>query len=156
MSDNTLVGHPVPDLTLEATGGRKVNLSQLKQKNLVVYFYPKDNTPGCTQEGHDFTALHKQIQANGGEVFGVSKDSLKSHESFKSKKKYTFDLISDPEGKLCHAFNVIGKKTFMGKSYIGIDRSTFVIDKSGKIVKEWRGVKVKNHAQEVLDFLKTL
>lgn len=152
----TLVGQPVPDLTLEATGGRTVNLKPLKGKNLVVYFYPKDSTPGCTQEGHDFTALHREIQGCGGEIFGVSKDSLKSHENFKSKKKYTFDLISDPEEKLCRAFDVIKKKSFMGKNYMGIDRSTFVIDKSGIIVKEWRSVKVKGHAQEVLDYLKTL
>ncbi|MCY4512849.1 MAG: peroxiredoxin [Bdellovibrionales bacterium] len=152
----TLVGQSAPDLALETTGGRTVNLSQLKGQSLIVYFYPKDNTPGCTQEGRDFTALHKQVQAGGGEIFGVSKDSLKSHENFKSKQKYTFDLISDPDGKLCHAFDVIKEKSFMGKSYIGIDRSTFVIDKSGTIVKEWRSVKVKGHAQEVLDFLKTL
>ena len=155
MSD-TLVGQSVPDVTLEATGRRMVNLSRFKGKNLIVYFYPKDDTPGCTQEGHDFTALHGQIQAGGGEIFGVSKDTLKSHESFKLKRKYVFDLISDPKEELCRAFDVIRKKTFMGKSYIGIDRSTFVIDRAGKIVKEWRGVKVKGHAQEVLDFLKTL
>ena len=152
----TLVGQPAPDLTLEATGGRTVNLKHFKGQNLIVYFYPKDSTPGCTQEGHDFTELHKEIQSNGGEVFGVSKDSLKSHESFKSKRKYTFDLISDPEGEMCRAFDVIKQKKFMGKSYIGIDRSTFVIDKSGTIVKEWRSVKVKGHAQEVSDYLKTL
>ena len=155
MSD-TLVGQPAPDLTLEATGGRKVNLSQFKGQSLTVYFYPKDNTPGCTQEGRDFTALYGQIQASGGEVFGVSKDSLKSHEKFKAKQQYTFELISDPEGELCRAFDVLKEKSFIGKKYIGIDRSTFVIDKSGKVVKEWRNVKVTNHAQEVLDFLKTL
>ena len=153
---HTLAGQSVPNMALEVTGGQKVNLSQFKGKNLIIYFYPKDDTPGCTQEGHDFTALHGQIQAVGGEVFGVSKDNLKSHEKFKSKYKYTFHLISDPKEELCRAFDVIRKKTFMGKSYIGIDRSTFVIDKSGKIVKEWRGVKVKGHAQEVFDFLKTL
>ena len=153
---DTLVGHLAPDLTLEATGGQTVNLSQLKGKNLIVYFYPKDNTPGCTQEGRDFTALHGQIQVSDGEIFGVSKDSLKSHEGFKKKQQYTFELISDPEEGLCRAFDVLREKSFMGKKYIGIDRSTFVIDKSGKIVKEWRNVKVKNHAREVLDFLKTL
>lgn len=153
---NTLIGQSVPDVTLEATGGRKVNLSQFKGKTLIIYFYPKDDTPGCTQEGQDFTALHGQIQSSGGEIFGVSKDTLKSHEKFKSKRKYTFDLISDPKEELCCAFDVIREKTFMGKNYIGIDRSTFVIDTEGKIVKEWRGVKVKGHAQEVLDFLKTL
>lgn len=152
----TLVGRPAPDLTLEATGGRKVNLSQFPGQNLIVYFYPKDNTPGCTQEGRDFTALYGQIQSNGGEIFGVSKDSLKSHEGFKKKQQYTFELISDPDEELCRAFDVLREKSFMGKRYIGIDRSTFVIDKSGQIVKEWRNVKVKDHAQEVLDFLKTL
>lgn len=143
----------VPDLTLEATGGRTINLKE--HKTFVLYFYPEDSTPGCTQEGKDFARLYKDIKELQCEVFGVSKDSLKSHENFKSKYHYPFELISDPEGKLCEAFKVLKKKTLFGKGFLGIERSTFVIDK-GAVVKEWRQVKVTGHGDEVFEHLKTL
>ena len=152
----SVLNQEVPDLSLSATGGALVNLKKLKGKTLVVYFYPKDDTPGCTQEGADFTQLDKKFQKLGAKIFGVSKDSLLSHEKFKSKQKYSFDLISDPEGKLCTAFKVLKEKSMFGKKYYGIERSTFVISKAGKIKKEWRKVKVKDHAQEVLAFVKNL
>ena len=148
-------GFSVPDLSLEATDGRKVNLDKIKGGTLIIYFYPKDDTPGCTLEGKDFTALHEQIKSTGGEVFGISRDSLKSHERFKKKYNYSFELISDPEGKLHRAFGVLKEKTLYGKPVVGVERSTFVIS-GGKLVKEWRNVKVPGHAREVLDFLKTL
>ena len=145
----------VPDLSLPATGGSSVNLKKLIGTILVLYFYPKDDTPGCTQEGADFTLLDKQFQKLGAKIFGVSKDSLSSHEKFKSKHNYSFDLISDPDGKLCSAFQVLKEKSMFGKKYYGIERSTFVISKEGRVKKEWRQVKVKDHAQEVLDFVKS-
>ena len=156
LSSPSVLNQGVPDLSLSATGGALVNLKKLKGTFLVLYFYPKDHTPGCTQEGADFTRLDKKFQKLGAKIFGVSKDSLSSHEKFKSKQKYSFDLISDPEGKLCSAFKVLKEKTMFGKKYYGIERSTFVISKQGKIKKEWRKVKVKDHAQEVLDFVKSL
>ena len=143
----------VPDLTLEVTGGGTINLKE--HKSFVLYFYPKDSTPGCTQEGKDFARLHKGIKELSCEVFGVSRDSLKSHENFKSKYNYPFELISDPEGKLCEAFKVLKKKTLFGKGFVGIERSTFVINK-GEVVKEWRQVKVTGHGDEVFKYLKTL
>ena len=149
-----ITGQPVPDLSLEATNNRRINLKN-RNETLVVYFYPKDSTPGCTQEGKDFSKLYKNIQKLQCEVFGVSRDSLKSHENFKSKYSYPFELISDPEGGLCEAFGVLKKKTLFGKEYLGIERSTFVIDR-GKIVKEWRKVKVSGHGEEVFEYLKTL
>ena len=147
-----IIGQKAPNLSLKATGNQPINL---QDKTSVVYFYPKDATPGCTQEGKDFTRLYKDIQNLKCEVFGVSKDSLKSHENFKAKQKYVFELISDPDGKLCKAFDVLKEKSLFGKKYLGIERSTFILHK-GKIVKEWRQVNVKGHAEEVLDYLKTL
>lgn len=149
-----MIGRKAPDFSLKATGGRQVNLRE-EDKTLVVYFYPKDATPGCTQEGKDFTKLYKDIQNLKCDVFGVSRDSLKSHENFKSKQKYVFELISDPDSDLCKAFDVLKEKSLFGKKYLGIERSTFILHK-GKIVKEWRKVNVKDHAKEVLDYLKTL
>ena len=149
-----IIGQKAPNLSLKATGNRQVNLKE-QNKTLVVYFYPKDATPGCTQEGKDFTKLYKDIQKLKCEVFGVSKDSLKSHENFKSKQKYVFELISDPDGKLCKAFDVLKEKSLFGKKYLGIERSTFIIHK-GEVVKEWRQVNVKGHAEEVFNYLKTL
>ena len=155
-SSGLKVGDAVSSLTLEATGGHQINLSQLKGQNVVVYFYPKDSTPGCTVEGSDFTRLHDQFKKQNTEVFGVSRDSMKSHENFKAKQNYSIELISDPEEKLCQSFGVIKEKNLYGRKFMGIERSTFVIDKNGKLVKEWRGVKGPGHAEEVLDFVKTL
>ena len=147
-------GKILPGGFFSATGGRQINLSELK--NVVMYFYPKDNTPGCTQEGRDAADLYPKIRKLGVEIFGVSGDSLKSHEKFKAEQKFPFDLISDPDRKLCQALNVLKEKSLYGKKYIGIERSTFVIDKQGRIVREWRDVKVEGHIQEVVNFLKTL
>lgn len=150
------VGDKVPDLKLPASGGKEINLKDYKGRNLVVYFYPKDNTPGCTQEGQDFRDLFKDFQKAGADIVGVSKDSLRSHENFISKFKFPFPLIADTEQELCDAFGVIVEKSMYGKKYIGIDRSTWVFDKKGVLKKVWRGVKVKGHAAEVLEAVQAL
>lgn len=150
------VGKAIPSLVAAATGGKDISLDDFKGKTVVLYFYPKDATPGCTVEGHDFTRLHKQFQKAGAEVLGISRDSVKSHDKFKENQKYTFDLLSDEDEHVCGAFGVIKMKNMYGKQVRGIERSTFVIDKSGKLVKEWRGVKVPGHAEEVLEYVKSL
>ena len=152
----TMLNKQVPNLNLPATGGQTVKLKELKGQIIVLYFYPKDATPGCTQEGADFTKLHREFKKSGAEIFGVSKDSLSSHEKFKEKQNYSFDLISDEEGQLCKAFDVLKEKSMYGKTYLGIERSTFVISEKGIIEKEWRQVKVEQHAKAVLDFVKSL
>jgi peroxiredoxin Q/BCP len=141
---------------LPATGGRTVALSELKGKAVVLYFYPKDATPGCTIEGHDFSRLNNDFRHTNAEVFGISRDSMKSHEKFKEKENYTIDLLSDEDEKACKIFGVIKMKNMYGKQVRGIERSTFVVDREGKVVKEWRGVKVSGHAEEVLEFVKGL
>ena len=125
-------------------------------KNLVIYFYPKDSTPGCTVEGQDFRDNFKAFKELNTEILGVSRDSIKSHENFKSKQAFPFELLSDPDEKMCKAFDVIKMKSMYGKEYLGIDRSTFLIDANGKVLKEWRSVKVKGHVQEVLEIVKEL
>lgn len=151
-----VVGAELPALTLPATGGREVNLKDLVGKRVVLYFYPKDSTPGCTLEGHDFTRLHEQFKATNAEVFGISRDNLKSHEKFKSCEGYSFELLSDEDETASKAFGVIKMKNMYGKKVRGIERSTFVIGEDGKLLKEWRGVKVPGHAEEVLSYLKSL
>ncbi len=151
-----MLGKPVPEFSLPATSGQTVSLSGLKGKIVVLYFYPKDNTPGCTTEGEDFTALNGEFDAAGAVIYGVSRDSLKSHEGFKAKLCMPFELLSDADETLCKLFGVIKMKNMYGKQVLGIERSTFVIDKTGKLAREWRGVKVDGHAREVLDFVKTL
>ncbi|MCK2094743.1 peroxiredoxin [Thauera aromatica] len=141
---------PAPDFSLSATGGNTVTLSALRGRKLVIYFYPKDNTPGCTNETRDFGSLHAAFSAAGCTVFGVSRDNLKSHENFKTKLELPFELISDPEETACAAFGVMKLKNMYGKQVRGIERSTFLIDAEGKIAREWRGVKVPGHAEEVL------
>ena len=148
-------GKAVKDFTLPSTGG-SFKLSDQRGKKLVVYFYPKDNTPGCTAEGADFRDRYEAFRKAGAEVVGVSRDSLKSHEGFKAKMKFPFELLSDAEEKLCAQFGVIKMKNMYGKKVRGIERSTFVIDGSGVLVREWRGVKVPGHAEEVLNFVKAL
>lgn len=138
------------------TSGKTFNLADYRGKNLVLYFYPKDNTPGCTTEGMQFRDLHPQFQAANTEIFGISRDSLKSHENFKAKLGMPFELISDPDESLCTMFDVMKMKNMYGKQVRGVERSTFVIDAAGKVVKEWRGVKVPAHVDEVLAFIKTL
>jgi peroxiredoxin Q/BCP len=139
----------VPDFTAQSTGG-EVRLSVLKGSTVVLYFYPKDNTPGCTTEGSDFAASHAKFRRAGAVVFGVSRDSMKSHEGFKAKLGFPFELISDPDEALCSLFGVIKMKNMYGKQVRGIERSTFVIDRAGVLRREWRGVKVPNHVADVL------
>ena len=150
-----MAGKKVGDFTAEATGG-PFKLSAHKGHPVVLYFYPKDNTPGCTTEGADFRDLHKQFTKLGAVIAGVSRDSMKSHESFKAKMEFPFPLISDADETLCNAFGVIKMKNMYGKQVRGIERSTFLIDRKGKLVREWRGVKVPGHVQEVLDAVKAL
>jgi peroxiredoxin Q/BCP len=144
----------VPDFELPATGNQRFSLSAFKGHPLVLYFYPKDMTPGCTTQGSDFRDLHGEFAKLGVAVFGVSRDSLKSHENFKSRMGFPFELLSDPEENACALFGVMKAKNMYGRQVRGIERSTFVIDREGRIVKEWRGVKVPGHAQEVLDFVR--
>jgi peroxiredoxin Q/BCP len=146
----------VEDFSLPCTGGKTFQLSQAKDKFLVLYFYPKDNTPGCTTESIQFRDLHSQFVKLGGGIYGISRDSLKSHENFKAKHEFPFDLLADTEEKACNLFGVIKMKNMYGKQVRGIERSSFVIDRQGVILRAWRGVKVPGHAQEVLDFAKTL
>ena len=146
----------VADFTAEATGGQKVRLKDLRGKNVVIYFYPKDSTPGCTTQGRDFSDLHGRFKRANTVIFGVSRDSLASHEKFKEKQGFKFDLISDPDEKLCKQFDVIHEKTLYGRKFMGVVRSTFLIDGDGKLRQEWRKVKVAGHAEEVLEALKSL
>jgi peroxiredoxin Q/BCP len=146
----------IPDFELSATGGKTFRLSDFQGRGVVLYFYPKDSTPGCTTEGQDFRDRHEQFQALGWEVFGVSRDSVKSHENFKTNQGFTFELVSDPEEQACTAFGVMKMKNMYGKQVRGVERSTFVIAPDGTLAREWRGVKVPGHAQEVLDFVRTL
>ena len=146
----------VSDFSLPCTGGKTFQLSQSKHKFLVLYFYPKDNTPGCTNESLQFRDLHQKFAKLDCAIYGASRDSLKSHEGFKAKHGFAFDLLADTEEKLCQQFGVIKMKNMYGKQVRGIERSTFVIDRECAIRREWRGVKVPGHAQEVLDFVKTL
>lgn len=146
----------VPDFELPATGGTSFKLSDFKGRGVVLYFYPKDDTSGCTTEGLDFSALHPQFQALGWEIFGISRDSLKAHESFKAKFSFPFELLSDVDEKVCELFGVMKMKNMYGKQVRGIERSTFAIAPDGLLAKAWRGVKVPEHAQEVLTFVRSL
>jgi peroxiredoxin Q/BCP len=149
-------GKAVKDFSLPSTGGGTFKLSDLRGKKLVVYFYPKDNTPGCTVEGGDFRERYKEFAKAGAEVVGISRDSLKSHEGFKAKMKFPFELLSDADEQVCTLFGVMKMKNMYGKKVRGIERSTFVLDGEGAIAREWRGVKVPGHVEEVLNFVKTL
>ncbi|NWG86366.1 MAG: peroxiredoxin [Hydrogenophilaceae bacterium] len=146
----------IPDFELPGTSGKTFRLAEYRGKPLVLYFYPKDNTPGCTTEGRDFSQLYPQFQALGCPVFGISRDSVKSHEGFKAKQDLAFELLSDSEEKACQIFDVIKLKNMYGKQVRGIERSTFVIDGQGRVAHAWRGVKVPGHAQAVLDFVNSL
>jgi len=151
-----MLGEPVPDFELPATGGKTFRMSATKGKPVILYFYPKDNTPGCTTEGQHFRDLYPEFQKLGSSIYGISRDSLKSHENFKSKMAFPFELLSDTEEKASKLFDVIKMKNMYGKKVRGIERSTFAIDGKGVVRREWRGVKVPGHVQEVLEFLKTL
>ncbi len=139
-----------------ATRNNTIDLKELRGKHVVIYFYPKDSTPGCTLEGQDFRDLHARFRRHNAVVLGVSRDSLASHEKFRDKQSFPFDLISDPEETLCRQFDVIQEKTLYGRKFMGVVRSTFLIDDTGKLRQEWRGVKVKGHAAEVLEAVKAL
>ncbi len=145
-----------PEFSLPATSARQISLSELRGKIVVLYFYPKDNTPGCTNESKDFGALNEEFSAAGCEIFGISRDSIKSHENFKAKLELPFDLISDTDEVACEAFGVMKMKNMYGKQVRGIERSSFVIDAEGRIAREWRAVKVPGHAAEVLSFVQSL
>ena len=143
----------VTDFSAPMTSGQTFQLSGRPARYTVLFFYPKDNTPGCTTENMAFRDLHEQFVAAGAEVYGISRDSLRSHESFKTKLGLPFELISDPEEAVCQQFGVMKMKQMYGKTVRGIERSTFVIDANGQLVKEWRGVKVAGHVDEVLEFV---
>ena len=147
---------PVPDFSLPATSNTVFRLSEKTGKVVVIYFYPKDSTPGCTTESQQFRDLHEAFAAVNAEILGISRDSLKSHENFKSKQALPFELGSDTDEAVCNLFGVMKLKNMYGKQVRGIERSTFVIDGSGVLRREWRGVKVPGHAEEVLNFVKTL
>jgi peroxiredoxin Q/BCP len=151
-----MLGKAVPDFSLPSTGGTDFSLSAQRGEKLVLYFYPRDNTSGCTAEGADFRDLHSQFRRASARVFGVSRDSLASHERFKEKLRFPFELLSDPSEAVCKQFGVMKLKMLYGKKVRGIERSTFVVDANGVLAREWRGVKVPGHAQEVLNFAKAL
>jgi peroxiredoxin Q/BCP len=151
-----MLGKPVPDFSLPSTGNTTFNLASARGSKLVLYFYPKDNTPGCTQQGSDFRDCYKEFKRAECEVVGVSRDSVKTHEGFKAKMKFPFELLSDPDEAVCGQFGVMKQKNMYGKKVRGIERSTFVLDKAGVLAREWRGVKVPGHVQEVLNFVKAL
>lgn len=151
-----MLNQVVPEFELPSTDGKTFKLSDFLGKTVVIYFYPKDSTPGCTTQGQQFRDTYAEFQAANTEIFGISRDSLKSHENFKAKFSFPFDLLSDAGELACGLFNVIKMKNMYGKQVRGIERSTFVIDAKGILVKEWRGVKADGHANEVLNSVKTL
>lgn len=151
-----LVGKKCPNFNSQFTSNLVLSNENFIGKNLIIYFYPKDSTPGCTTEGQNFRDLYEEFKSNNTEILGVSRESIKSHENFKQKQSFPFELLSDPDEKVCKAFDVMKLKSMYGREYIGVDRSTFIINKDSKLIKEWRGVKVKGHADEVLDFIKNL
>jgi peroxiredoxin Q/BCP len=146
----------VPDFTAQMTGEREFVLSDYQGKILVLYFYPKDNTPGCTMESLHFRDLYLKFQKADTEIFGISRDSLRSHQNFKAKLDLPFELITDPDETLCTRFNVMKSKMMYGKKVRGIERSTFIIDAEGKLMKEWRGLKVPGHVDEILSFVQAI
>lgn len=156
MMNTVMLNQPVPDFQLPATSGKTFQLSDYLGKNLVIYFYPKDSTPGCTTQGMQFRDAYTDFQQLDTEIFGISRDSLKSHENFKAKFSFPFELLADTEELACTQFGVMKMKNMYGKQVRGVERSTFIIDKKGTLVKEWRGVKVDGHATEVLNFIKSL
>jgi peroxiredoxin Q/BCP len=151
-----LEGKKCPNFKADCTSNLYLSNKDFIGKNLVIYFYPKDSTPGCTTEGQDFRDSFKVFKKLNTEILGVSRESIKSHENFKSKQSFPFELLSDPDEKVCKAFDVMKLKSMYGRQYIGIDRSTFLIDIKGKIIKEWRSVKVTGHVEEVLQAVKDL
>ncbi|MFZ5620045.1 MAG: peroxiredoxin [Pseudomonadota bacterium] len=155
MSKITL-GKKVPDFRLPATGGREIRLADLKGSNVVLYFYPKDSTPGCTLEGQDFRDRHARFRRLNTVILGISRDSLAAHEKFREKQNFPFELLSDADEKVCRLFDVIKEKNMYGRKVMGVERSTFLIDAAGVLRAEWRKVKVPGHADEVLAAVKAL
>lgn len=153
MAKKVKLGEKVPDFSLESTAGEAFSLKALKGRKVVLFFYPKDSTPGCTLEGHEFSQRLKQFQKKGAAVFGISRDSMKSHENFRSKQCYSVHLLSDVEEEACRIFDVIREKNMYGRKVMGVERSTFLIDEKGVLAREWRKVKAEGHAQEVLEAL---
>lgn len=156
MSDTVSLGKKVPDFTLPATGDQDISLSDFKGKHVVLYFYPKDSTPGCTREVQDFRDNHAKFKRQNTVILGLSRDGVKAHENFKAKQEFPFELLSDKEETVCNLFDVIKMKNMYGKKVRGIERSTFLIDDKGKLRQEWRKVKVDGHVEEVLDAVKQL
>ncbi len=150
------INEPVPDIELPATGDKPLKLSDFRGQRLVLYFYPKASTSGCTQEGLDFTAAAADFAAANTAILGASRDGIKAQENFKAKQSFAFDLLSDKDEVLCKAFDVIKLKKMYGKESLGIERSTFLIDERGTLIKEWRGVKVAGHVDEVLAAVRDL
>jgi peroxiredoxin Q/BCP len=151
-----ILNRVVADFSAATSGDSTMRLKDLRGKNVVLYFYPKDSTPGCTLEGLDFAALHAKFRRKNTLIFGVSRDSLSSHDKFKAKQNFPFDLISDPDEKVCRKFDVIHEKTLYGRKFMGVVRSTFLIGADGKLRAEWRKVKVKGHADEVFEAVRLL
>jgi peroxiredoxin Q/BCP len=149
-------GKKVPGFELPATGGDSIRLADLAGEKVVLYFYPKDNTPGCTTEGQDFAANHARFRRQKARIFGISRDSVASHEKFKAKFDFPFELLSDADEKVCRLFDVIREKNMYGKKVMGVERSTFLIDEEGVLRREWRKVRVKGHVDEVLEAVKAL
>ena len=152
----SLLGKKSPKFKAECTSNKILSNEDFIGKNLVIYFYPKDSTPGCTTEGQEFRDQYKIFKKYNTDIIGVSRDSIKSHENFKLKQSFPFELLSDPDEKVCKAFDVMKLKSMYGREYIGVDRSTFIINEKGKVVREWRSVKVKGHVDEVLEAVKEL
>ena len=151
-----LEGKKCPKFNGICTNNKNFSNKDFIGKKLVIYFYPKDSTPGCTTQGQDFRDNFKTFKKLNTEILGVSRDSIKSHENFKLKQSFPFELLSDPDEKMCKAFDVMKMKSMYGKQYMGVDRSTFLIDEKGRVIKEWRSVKVKGHVEEVLSLIKEL
>jgi peroxiredoxin Q/BCP len=150
------LGQAIPDFTVDSTGEQTFTLSDYRGKKLLIYFYPKDNTPGCTQEGLDFKAHYEQFQALNTVIVGVSRDSLKMHQNFKAKQGFPFELLCDADEQLCQLFDVIKLKNMYGKQVRGIERSTFLVNENGVLIHEWRKVAVKTHIETVLAYLQAL
>lgn len=151
-----MLNRVVADFKMDATGNKQLRLKDFRGQNVVLNSYPKDSTRGCTLEGQDFRDLHSKLKRQKTVILGVSRDSIASHEKFREKQKLPFDLLSDADEKLCAEFDVIREKTLYGRKFLGIERSTFLIDASGTLWREWRKVKVKGHAAEVLDAVREL
>ncbi len=151
-----MLNQPIPDFELPSTGNKLFRLSEAAGKNLVIYFYPKDDTPGCTTEGRDFRDAYAEFAKLDCDIVGISRDSVKSHENFKAKMDFPFELLSDADETVCKLFDVMKMKNMYGRKVRGIERSTFVIDGEGRLAREWRGVKVPGHVDEVLEFVRSI